>query len=173
MVPRGNASGQQIAAGRSFPIQHFASDKNARMRLEHERVIHRLEPYPARTADGLCEGSRPVQANPEAFDLRGQNAGVVKRICLEAFAQQPELYSGQTERSSQVIAERLIAARSGQSLMDLRSTQIRKQVEMDVNTTILLDRIAQLPREKVNQTTFDAAFSDDEFPALSCAPKFD
>lgn len=53
-----HAAGQQVAAGRCLPVEHFASHKDAGLFFNHEVVVKLVQSNTTGSADGFCHGPR-------------------------------------------------------------------------------------------------------------------
>ena len=142
---RAEAGLQQIAAGRSLPVQHFAGGEHARMVAQHQR---RVQGVRAQTAGG---GNRPLdrsgrhQTDRQRFDQRRQVAGVGARV--QRFLHQPDGFRRQARLLAQRVRQRLTATRvrraDPSSTVRLRSG---RRSTMDCRGSLGLDRIAEPAR---------------------------
>ena len=89
--PTGETRGQQIAARRRFPIQHFPRAEHARQLLEHQTLIHRFEHHATGTADGLVQWAGFHQRQWQRFDRFGQQRRISEAFGRSEFAQQTPL----------------------------------------------------------------------------------
>src|SRR3989338_3742123 len=58
---RGEAGGNQVAAGRCFPVKHFAGGEDARTFAKHEAFVEFAEWNAARGADRFGDGPRSLK----------------------------------------------------------------------------------------------------------------
>ena len=102
----GKAAIQQIAAGRRFPIHHFARDKNPGQRLEHEAGFKAPPGHTTGGADGLGDGADSADRNPQGLDRCGEDFRVGKLVFGEHFMQQGNLDALETKAIVQMFGRR-------------------------------------------------------------------
>ena len=80
----GEAGLQQVAAGRRFPIEHFAGDEHAGLAVKHEAIVDFGEANAARGRDGSIDRGGAVEPQRQGVDQARQRGGIERGEPAEA-----------------------------------------------------------------------------------------
>jgi hypothetical protein len=142
----GETRGQQVAAGRRFPVQHLASAEHAGHRGQHQRWRDCFQAHATRAADRFGHRSRAQQAQRQALDGGGQSRDVVAGIAAEDFVHKRGLDAADARLPPQVFTERTTRARFVQGGFEPLQVAAWREVEVEQGAAVFADRIAQLRR---------------------------
>ena len=139
---------QQIAAGRGFPIQHFAGDEGAGARLQHEAVVDLGEGHAAGGRDGARDGRGAGEPDGYRLDQRGKlcgrNRGERHFACMRGFLNEADAHRRQLGLLAKPIGQRPLFARRRQAPLQLGRLDIGAQIDMQQGLARRRYRLAQL-----------------------------
>jgi hypothetical protein len=88
---RRKACGDQISAGRCFPIDHFSGHKHARQVFQHKVLVKRTEANTSRATNGLFDRPCGTHGDRQSLNYFGKFGRISNFLAVGRFVQQRPL----------------------------------------------------------------------------------